>query len=126
LLASGPPLRAPGDLANHVLLHTATRPHAWPDWLAAVGLDGLVPRAELSYGHFFMTLQAAGEGRGIAMVPRVLVAGDLAVGNLVVPIDIPVRSEGGYYLLYRAKHADVPKVRLFREWILAQAAGAAA
>ncbi len=122
LLASGPPLRAPEDLADHVLLHTATRPHAWPDWLAAVGFAGLRPRAELSYGHFFMTLQAAGEGRGVAIVPKVLVAGDLAAGNLVVPIDAPVRSAGGYHLLYREQHADVPKVRLFRDWVRAQAA----
>lgn len=122
LLAEGPPLRRPEDLASHVLLHTATRPHAWPDWLSAVGLSGLTPRGELSYGHFFMTLQAAAEGRGLAIVPTVLVAGDLTATNLVVPFDVPVRSEGGYYLLYREHHRDVPKVRLFRDWVLSQAA----
>jgi LysR family glycine cleavage system transcriptional activator len=121
LLEPGPPLRRPDDLRYHVLLHTASRPHAWPDWLRAVGHPGIKPRDEISYGHFFMTLQAASEGRGVAVIPEILLANDLATGNLVMPFPHRVASAGAYYLLYRAEQADVPKVRLFKEWILAAA-----
>lgn len=121
LLEPGPPLRRPDDLRHHVLLHTASRPHAWPDWLKATGHPAIKPRGEISYGHFFMTLQAASEGRGVAVIPEILIANDLATGNLVMPFPHRVPSAGAYYLLYRAEQADIPKIRLFKDWLLAAA-----
>lgn len=120
-LRAGPnPLRRPADLASHVLLHTASRPHAWPDWLRVVGLAGIDAEAGPAFGHFFMTLQAAMEGKGVALVPRVLVESDLASGHLSVPFDIPVESAGAYYLLCRERQANLPKIRAFRDWLLAE------
>lgn len=121
IIERGPPLAHPADLAGHTLLHTATRRHAWPDWLRAAGCPDLTPRGEIAYGHFFMTLQAASEGRGIAIIPEILVAGDLAAGNLVMPLARRVESAGSYHLLYRTRQADLPKVQLFRNWLLAEA-----
>ena len=121
LLEPGPRLSLPDDLRHHVLLHTASRPHAWPDWLKAVGHPSVKPRGEISYGHFFMTLQAASEGRGVAVIPEILLANDLATENLVMPFPHRVPSAGSYYVLYRADQADVPKIRLFRDWLLAAA-----
>lgn len=117
-----PPLREPADLRRHTLLHTTTRPHAWTDWLAAAGLDGIERREEPAFGHFFMTLQAASEGRGVAIVPDVLVAGDLAAGSLVKPFDIAVESAGAYHLLCRKQQYDLPKIAVFREWLHAEVA----
>ncbi|MDB5592439.1 transcriptional regulator GcvA [Enterovirga sp.] len=121
LLQRGPPLRRPGDLAGHVLLHNATRPHAWADWLRAAGAAGVDPRGGVSYGHFFMVLQAVLQGRGVGCVPHVLVADDLQAGRLVAPLPQPVESAGGYHLLYRRRDLDEPLIRLFRDWLVGEA-----
>jgi LysR family transcriptional regulator, glycine cleavage system transcriptional activator len=120
LLSNSPPLREPSDLLRHQLLHTATRPHAWPDWLRAVSVD--IPISENpSYGHFFMTLQAAAQGKGVACVPRILIADDLASGRLVAPLPQQVPSAGAYHLLYRKHEEDSRKVSVFREWLKSEA-----
>lgn len=121
--ANGPlPLRKPEDLRHHTLLHTATRPRAWHDWLAAVEITDFVPNDEPAYGHFFMALQEAAKGRGVALVPHILVIDDLALGNLVVPFRKPIASHGGYYLLCRDHQWNDPKVALFRDWLKSELA----
>ena len=119
-----PPLNELEHLRRHTLLHTSTRPHAWPDWLGAVGMSGLEHEDEPAFGHFFMTLQAATQGLGVAIVPELLVQKDLEAGALVKPFDVAVESAGAYYLLCRQHQWDTPKVRAFREWLLSEAAGA--
>ena len=77
---------------------------------------------EPSFGHFFMTLRAAAQGLGVAIVPELLVAKDLEAGTLVKPFDAAVESAGSYYLLCQQHQWDTPKVRAFREWLLSEAA----
>jgi LysR family transcriptional regulator, glycine cleavage system transcriptional activator len=106
------------DLLRFPLLHTATRPDAWPDWFRAV--TGVEPTSKLkghSFGHFFMTIQAAAEGRGIALVPTTLVEEDLSERRLIVALDTPVQSMGDYYFLCRKSQVDLPAIRQFREWL---------
>lgn len=120
-LANGRPgLRIPADLRHHTLLHTATRPHAWADWLSAVGVDEVDPAAGPAYGHFFMALQAAARGQGIACVPTIVVADDIAAGRLVAPFQ-RVESAGSYHLLYRKHEAHSRKIQIFRDWLMSEA-----
>jgi LysR family glycine cleavage system transcriptional activator len=116
------PLQAPRDLARCTLLHTTTRPNAWPDWFRAVGMTPIKRENEPAFGHFFMTMQAAAEGRGVAVVPEVLVGADLAAGTLVKPFDLRAESAGAYFLLCRRHQWDLPKISAFRQWLLDQAA----
>jgi LysR family glycine cleavage system transcriptional activator len=115
------PMRNPGDLASVTLLHTATRPNAWADWLEAVGATNVDPVPGPAFGHFFMAVQAALRNRGVACVPGVLVAEDLANGRLVAPFPQSVDSAGGYHLLYRRRDEASPRIRTFRDWILSEA-----
>ena len=77
--------QAPAALLGEALLHTASRPQAWPQWAAAVGL----PPDELRYGqgfdHLYYLLEAAVAGLGVAIAPEQLVADDLASGRLLAP-----------------------------------------
>jgi LysR family transcriptional regulator, glycine cleavage system transcriptional activator len=110
-------LRDVEELSGFTLLHTATRQNAWPDWLRLAKAAGVDGRRGPSFGHFFLTLQAAMNGQGIALVPEVLALADISAGKLVVAIDRPIAKAGSYYLLSRRHHWDAPKVRLFREWL---------
>lgn len=76
------PIRRPEDLADHVLLQTATRQTDWQDWLARAGCAGLRASGELWFEHQQFTLQAAIDGMGIALGLSVLAEIDLSAGRL--------------------------------------------
>ncbi|MFM0508095.1 transcriptional regulator GcvA [Paraburkholderia sp. RL17-373-BIF-A] len=111
------PLRTPDDLRQHTLLHTSSLPRVWPDWLASARIPALRPAAALTFDHFYLTLQAAIDGIGIAMGPTALVADDLAAGRLVAPFAGP-RLPSRSYCTYvpDGKSAD-ELVALFRSWL---------
>jgi len=78
-------LKRPKDLSNARLLATTTRPNAWTDWLAAVGEDERAPQVHQRFDHFYLMIQAATFGLGIAVVPHMLAIGDLESGRLIAP-----------------------------------------
>ncbi|WP_370154063.1 LysR substrate-binding domain-containing protein [Ferrovibrio sp.] len=114
-----PPSR-PEDLVKFPLITTLTRASAWDDWCRIGGLPPIAARKKLSFGHFFMSLQAALEGKGIAVLPEVLIEQELALGNLQ-SLFHKAASAGEYYLLYRKREAESRKVRLFRQWLTEEA-----
>ena len=58
LIANGPPLKEPRDLANYTLLHDEM-PVDWRDWLAAVGCDTVNAERGPGYSHSNLVLLAA-------------------------------------------------------------------
>lgn len=113
-------LRTVNDLAHHTLLQHATRPHAWVEWLATVDAPGVNPLKGPRFEHFSMVIQAAVAGLGVGILPRFLIESELASGALVVPFDRPVRSTHAYYLVYPEQKRDLPALKAFREWLLAE------
>ncbi|MBC7213513.1 MAG: LysR family transcriptional regulator, partial [Pseudomonas sp.] len=65
-------------------------------------------------------LSAAQAGCGVALVPRYLVARELAEGSLVLAWDHAMKSSGAHYLAYAEHAAEVPKVRALVEWVREQ------
>jgi LysR family glycine cleavage system transcriptional activator len=115
------PLRVPEDLRQHTLLHAATLPRVWPDWLRAAGVPDLAPQATVTLEHFYLTLQAALDGLGVAMGPERLIADDVAAGRLTLPFAGPALSARSYYTYVPEPRAEDPAVRAFCGW-LAEAA----
>jgi len=111
------PLRTPEDLRRHTLLHTSSLPRVWPDWLAQVGQSALTPAAVLTFDHFYLTLQAAVDGMGIAMGPTALVADDLAAGRLVAPFAGPRLPSRSYCTYIADEKAEDDLIVLFRSWL---------
>jgi len=119
-LLAGAPLAAPADLRHHTLLHASTLPRVWDDWLALAGVPALAPAAALTLDHFYLTLQAALDGLGVAMGPTALVADDLASGRLVAPfpaLRLPSRSYCSYVPQDKAGDAIV---QAFTGWLEAE------
>jgi LysR family glycine cleavage system transcriptional activator len=111
------PLRTPEDLRRHTLLHTSSLPRVWPDWLAQVGQSALTPAAVLTFDHFYLTLQAAVDGMGVAMGPTALVADDLAAGRLVAPFAGPRLPSRSYCTYIADEKAEDDLIVLFRSWL---------
>ncbi|MGO4287154.1 LysR substrate-binding domain-containing protein [Bosea sp. TAB14] len=112
----------PVDLVRWPLIHTSTRRHAWPDWLKAHGVRAAVEIEQtLQFGHFFMSLDAARQGRGIALVPDIVLAHPDGMRGLVMPVAGDLESAGEYYLLIHETRLDERHVQQFRSWALAEA-----
>lgn len=77
--------RGESALGDEALLHTSSRPQAWPTWAQASGL----PASSLHYGQgftrLFYLLEAAVAGLGVAIAPAQLVQDDLDAGRLLAP-----------------------------------------
>ncbi len=112
------------DLAGHTLLQHSTRPRAWADWLAMMGADQVDGFRGPRFHHHAMVAEAAAQGMGVALMPRFMVAEELASGRLVVPFDSPLDAGEAYVLAYPEAVADLPALRLFRDWLLVEASGA--
>lgn len=130
LLQGEHPLRAPADLRFHTLLHEewdSVDPEwpTWRMWLRAAGVEDIEATRGPMFSHSSMALQAAIDGQGVALSSSVLVEDDLYAGHLVRPFDVAFSTpaEFAYYLVCVATEAEVPRIRAFREWVLAEARG---
>ncbi|WP_280191227.1 LysR family transcriptional regulator [Delftia sp. PS-11] len=103
-----------------VLLHTASRPAAWRDWAGHSGTP-LRPERELRFDHFYLSLQAALAGAGIAIGPLALVADDLASGVLCAPRGFV--ADGTHYVLMAPRPLqDEESFAAVLQWLRSHAA----
>jgi LysR family glycine cleavage system transcriptional activator len=120
LLVGSRPLLCPEDLRDHVLLHTSRDSDDWRLWLTAAGLPtNLSTHPGVTFDLIFMTVQAAIDGIGVAMGRTSYVEADIAKGRLVVPFKIALPADAGFYLVSPEAGADSPKLRAFRQWLIA-------
>ena len=123
LLAGAPPLRAPADLAHHTLLHTTESREDWQLWLTAAGMPvSIAARRGLSFDQTFMAIQAAVEGLGVALGRTPFVEADIAAGRLVVPFELVLPADAGFYIVAPEATADSAKIALFRDWLISSVA----
>jgi LysR family glycine cleavage system transcriptional activator len=115
------PLDKPSQLREHTLLHAATLPGVWPQWLHAAGVPDLEPQASVTLEHFYLTLQAALDGLGVAMGPERLVADDVSSGRLTRPFAGPALPARSYYTYVPEPRADDPSIRAFCAWLVSAA-----
>lgn len=114
------PIASADDLARHVLLHSDTRPDAWREWFAAAGAP-LKGRKKQSFDHFYLALQAAVDGLGVALGPLPLIADELASGRLVTPLPGPRIATRSYWWIAPRETANDVLVGRFCAWLDAQA-----
>ncbi|WP_345246742.1 LysR substrate-binding domain-containing protein [Pigmentiphaga soli] len=118
LLSQSKPLTTPADLKHYKLLHVALRPKAWTDWFRCV--DARYPRnaRTLEFGHFFMALEAARAGHGVALAPTIFLDGPFgANGDIVSPLPAAKKSAGAYYFLCREQLKSDRAICSFINWL---------
>ncbi|AAV95230.1 LysR family transcriptional regulator [Ruegeria pomeroyi] len=120
LLPHGAP-KSPADLLRLPLLHIQTRPRAWQDWFAQMGVTCPETLPGTLYDQFATIGQAALHGLGVALLPNYVVEQDLATGRLVAAYPDAVETLGAYYLVWPRARGNDPSLRAFRHWLAAQA-----
>jgi LysR family transcriptional regulator, glycine cleavage system transcriptional activator len=121
------PVGAPALLADHPhlvtgqvgqslrLLHSKTRPRAWKHWQASAGVHIDATYSE-HYEHFYLSLQAAAAGLGLAVGSAYMVEDDIKDGRLQAPYGFT--TDGSQYVLLSPKpFASDPRRMAFLAWI---------
>lgn len=117
-------LDKPQDLIHHTLIHSEARLVNWSMWLENAGVRGINPAKGLHFNRSALAIDAALNGLGVVLEGRTAVQDELNKGNLIIPFEGPLLPDqnDGYYLTYRTGRGDVPKVAVFREWVLNEVA----
>lgn len=117
-LARALKLKTPSDLARATLLHADTRPRAWTRWLAAASaMEVESEAARQRFDHFYLALQAANDGLGVALGPLPIIAEDLASGRLVTPFKGPALASRAYCWIVPDALAGNADVAAFCVWL---------
>ncbi|MFZ6874755.1 LysR substrate-binding domain-containing protein [Undibacterium sp. Di27W] len=112
-----PKLLKPGKLTlnQQCLLHTATRPRAWQQWQKLSGQTA-TGKSRATYEHFYLSLQAASAGLGIAMASAYMVEDEIRSGQLLAAHAF--LADGSDYVLLSASPFDEDQRRLaFLAWL---------
>jgi LysR family glycine cleavage system transcriptional activator len=72
---------------------------------------------------FATAAQAAISGLGLALLPEFLIQDELARGDLVRALDLPMQSTEQYYLAWPANRSAYPPLVVFRQWIVQETRG---
>ena len=118
------PLKTPGDLAAHVLLHFDFYQGQsfldWNAWLTALGVGDITPSA-MRFSQYDQMIQAAISGQGVALGIMPLIDEHLQSGRLVAPFDRSESNLRAYFLIKSQAAKDRPAINDFIGWILDEA-----
>ncbi|TGT75122.1 LysR family transcriptional regulator [bacterium M00.F.Ca.ET.159.01.1.1] len=114
-------IATPADISRLPLLHMATRPGAWSEWFEEQGLEAPTGPG-MQFEQFGTVAQACMAGLGVALLPEILIAGELQRGQLVPAPGQPMQSRSAYYLVVPHDKRGHPPVATFRDWLLGQIA----
>jgi LysR family glycine cleavage system transcriptional activator len=110
----------PSDLLRAPLLHLVSRPDAWERWFMMYGALA-EPLHGMLFDQFATAAQAATSGLGLALLPEFLIQDELARGDLVKALNLPMQSTEQYYLAWPTNRSTYPPLVAFREWIVQEA-----
>ncbi|MCC4117006.1 transcriptional regulator GcvA [Aromatoleum toluclasticum] len=141
-LCAGHFLRTPADLAGLPLLRSEGED--WAPWFRAAGLDWPEPASGLMLSDSALVLQAALEGRGVALARRSLAASAVRAAKLLRPFDIEIEARHApeglsaidfppdlpfeqrplwrYWIVSPERTPETPLLSAFLEWLRAEAA----
>jgi LysR family glycine cleavage system transcriptional activator len=110
-------------LRTERLSHVQGFAEGWREWLACAGVSH--PFEDVCMAVFdtaTLAIDLAVNGCGFMMGRTCLVSRHLADGRLVAPFEVRLKCSESFYLVERAGERLPKPARLFRGWILAEAA----
>lgn len=95
----------------------------WARWLTGAGVENGSDdrRMDLVIGVQTIDVGLTLQGQGVAMVMPIFFADELNSGRLIRPFQHIGRDERSYSLVYPKSRRQSRKIRLFRDWVVAEA-----
>lgn len=103
------------DLVTQKILHTSSRKTAWAQWRSVSKTDDHHIGSQ-TYEHFYLTLQAACAGLGVAIGSVFMTQEEIGAGRLVAPFGF-MRDGSEYFLLSPLPFETDPRRVAFLQWI---------
>jgi len=97
------------------ILHTKSRPAAWKHWKKAAGVT-VAEAGRVQYEHFYLCIQAAVAGLGVAMSSFFMAQDEVDRRQLVAPYGF-VRDGSRYCLLASQPLEENPRCQRFAQWV---------
>jgi LysR family glycine cleavage system transcriptional activator len=111
-------LHTPQDLLRVPLIQSIVNVAQWPEWFARFDPAHHPDRMALKFDRAMMSLDAAVQSLGVALESTSLGQALIASGRLQAVFGDEMSLEvRGHFLVYPARHAARPEVKLFLEWI---------
>lgn len=122
LAASVGGIREPKDILKLTLVDP--RDPWWISWFNANGLplEALERQESPSLSMQALDAEVAMAGLGVALLTPAYYRRELAEGKLIQPFEQVLDEGNSYWLAYPESRRNVPKIRAFRDWIVAEAA----
>ncbi|MFH5927121.1 LysR substrate-binding domain-containing protein [Roseomonas xinghualingensis] len=111
------------DRPEHPLLGSKVRPHDWPMWLRANGIEG--EAKPLLFESTTLAIQAALEGLGTVICAPGYVRGEVGAGRLVGLSGQVLQTQECYWLILPNGRIDGP-LKTFADWLVREAFAEAA
>lgn len=114
-------VKTPADLLKLPFVNDGDTWNA--QWLELAGLPPteVLRGPNLGLGSQYLDAAAAISGGGIAMLTPAFYREELRDGRLIQPFDIVGVDALSYWLVYPHARRTLPKIRAFRDWLLAEA-----
>jgi len=102
------------------LLQHSTRPFVWSRWFKKYHGHEYEPAWIARFKHYYMLIEAAISGLGIALLPQFLVYDKLQNGELIA-LDHKTLSMDEYYfmMVHQSRNQEL-KIQRFSEWVLSE------
>ncbi|WP_374380811.1 LysR substrate-binding domain-containing protein [Dongia sp.] len=113
----------PAYLAGQRLIHVASFAEGWVDWFRGAGAGAFEANpGDIVFDTASLAVDLALAGGGFLLGRSCFVDRLVAQGRLVAPCAAKIKSSEAFYLVERAGERLPPPARLFRDWVLAEAA----
>jgi LysR family glycine cleavage system transcriptional activator len=110
----------PADLLKFPLLRLNDW-STWHRWFETAGVTAPVMHGPV-INRASMLIDAAIDGQGVALARTALAAWDIIHGRLVRPINVSLVMANTYWIVCPKVTSSTPKISMFREWLLGEAA----
>jgi LysR family glycine cleavage system transcriptional activator len=114
-------VQAPADLLRLPIIGSSDE--WWRIWFRKAGIDAdgeLAARPRTLFGSQAYEGRAAVAGLGVGILTPAMFSQELAAGSLIQPFDVLGDYDHSYWLVHEAGRRNVPKIRAFRDWLLAE------
>jgi len=97
------------------LLHTQTRSNSWSNWKDLSGYN-IKSESDMHFEHFYLSLQAASSGLGIAIGSKYMTHDDITNKRLIAPMGF-INDGSEYYLISEDPIDYDERKKAFKDWL---------
>ena len=111
------PITTIEDIQHHASIFHITRPQLWEQFKKQQGLVYNSTYSCTGFEHFYMSLEAAKGGLGLALLPDFMVSKLIENNELINPLNISMETHYAYYVFVPSYRLSSRKIYEFKKWV---------